>query len=370
MYNLYSNYYNNVLTPLNAMANLSLSIFPNNPLAEVIERSTRQYDKKEWEMAYSVEKDLPFCNLIKFGNPNGKKILLVAPMSGHYATLITPTIKAFIEDHEVYVTDWKNSRDISVDVGDFDFNSSIDYVVDFIKHIGTDTNVIAICQPCIQVLAAVTHLHHINGITPASMTLIAGPVDTRVGRTDVNEFADKYDIDWFEANVVHDVSPSFEGAGRSVYPGFMQLSAFVAMNPTSHFQKHCDFFSNLMLGKTDESDKHADFYDEYNAVMDLPANFYLETLDNVFMDQKLVKGEIEYKGNMLDLKAITDTKLFVIEGADDDICGVGQTKAAINFCSDELKTQYLLQSDVGHYGSWSGSKFRSDVAPAIIKFLC
>ena len=369
MYSLYSDYHNNVMSPINAMAKMSLAFFPNNPIAEVMERSTRLYQKVDWCMDYSIEKEMTFCNLIKFGNPDGKKILLVAPMSGHYATLITPTIKGFMDDHCVYVTDWKNVRDIPLADGDFDFDSSIDYVVDCINHIGSDVNVIAICQPCVQVLSAVAYLHQTNQPTPASMTLIAGPVDTRLGRTKVNEFSDKYDLGWFEKNVVHDVTGNFDGAGRAVYPGFMQLSAFVAMNPSSHFKKHCDFFSNLVQGDKEASDKHTSFYDEYNAVMDLPGSFYLETLENVFMDQKLAKGTLGYKGITIDPSSITNTDLFVIEGENDDICGIGQTEAAISLCYNAPNSQYLLQKDVGHYGSWSGSKFRNEVVPAINSFI-
>lgn len=369
MYNFYSDCYKNIMSPLNDMAKISLSFFPNNPIAEVIERSTRKYEKTEWTMPHTIEKEMPFCNLINFGNPNGKKILIVAPMSGHYATLITPTIMAFIEEHSVYVTDWKNPRDIPVSEGIFDFDSSISYIIDSIKHIGSDVNIIAICQPCIQVLSAISYLHQTNQDTPATMTLIAGPVDTRIGRTDVNKFSEKYDINWFKNNVIHTVSNNFDGAGRSVYPGFMQLTAFVSMNPSAHFNKHCDFFSNLVTGKTESTDKHVEFYDEYNAVMDLPADFYLETLENVFMDQKLVKGKLTYKDIILDLSSINKTDLFVIEGKDDDICGLGQTKAAITCCPNVQNSTYLLQDGVGHYGSWSGSKFRAEIAPQINSFL-
>ena len=349
---------------------------------EVFERVTRRYGKPAFDLpttpingeAVTVEEEVvwrkPFCNLIHFkrhlpaGTDKGPRILIVAPMSGHYATLLRGTVEALLPSADVYITDWIDARMVPVTDGDFDLDDYIDYVIEMLHHLGPDTNVVAVCQPSAVMEA--------DGDTcaPASMTLMGGPIDTRINPTAVNQLAQNKPIEWFRDNVIMQVPWPQPGVMRSVYPGFLQLSGFMSMNLDRHMIAHKEFYGHLVKNDGDSAEKHRDFYDEYLAVMDLTAEFYLQTVDTVFIKHSLPKGEMLHRGKPVDAKAIRNVALLTVEGENDDISGVGQTQAAQTICSsipDEMRMHYM-QPDVGHYGVFNGSRFRREIAPRIIAF--
>ncbi|PXF31298.1 poly(3-hydroxybutyrate) depolymerase [Pokkaliibacter plantistimulans] len=354
---------------------------------ELIERCTNNYEKPEFELV-STEIDgqpvlvreevtlaKPFCDLIhfrRFGHFNHPKVLLVAPMSGHYSTLLRGTVEHFLPDHEVYITDWINARDVPLSEGGFSFDDYVSYVIEFIKYLGPDVNVIAVCQPSVPVLVACGWLAMSqSSYQPLTLTLMGGPVDTRISPTEVNDYASNKDVEWFENKVICTVPEMYAGAGQRVYPGFIQLSGFMMMNPDLHVQKHFKFFNDLIQGDGDSAEAHRKFYNEYLAVMDLPADFYLETLHKVFIEHQMPRKLIDYRGERIDLSAIKKTALMTIEGELDDITGQGQTKAAQELCSglSADKKLHYIQKDVGHYGIFNGRRFRSEVGPRIKQFI-
>jgi poly(3-hydroxybutyrate) depolymerase len=360
-------------------------------MAELFERTTRRYGKPsfdlptavvDWKTVPVTERIVwsrPFCKLIHFERalPAGRKkkdpkLLIVAPMSGHYATLLRGTVEAMMPHAEVYITDWADARMVPVTEGRFDLDDYIDYVIDMLHGLGPDTHVIGVCQPSVPVLAAVSIMEaRGDRCAPSTMTLMGGPIDTRRNPTAVNLLAEEKGIDWFRDNVIMQVPWPDPGFGRSVYPGFLQLSGFMSMNLDRHIIAHKDFFMHLVKNDGDSAEKHRDFYDEYLAVMDLTAEFYLQTVETVFVRHDLPKGAMRHRGEPVDPGAIRNVALFTVEGENDDISGVGQTQAAHDLCVNvpaDMRAHYL-QPAVGHYGVFNGSRFRAEIVPRIVDFI-
>ncbi len=320
-----------------------------------------------------VALDLPFGSLLHFAKPEiataQPKVLVVAPLSGHFSTLLRNTVQTLLRDHDVYIMDWKNARDVPLSEGRFGFDDYIDYVIRFMQELGPRSHLLAVCQPCVPALAATALMaEDRDPCEPATLTLMGGPVDTRVSPTVVNELATSNSFSWFEDNVIHTVPLRYRGAGRRVYPGFLQLTAFVSMNAGRHLDQHRKLYQHIVDGNDEEADKIRDFYEEYFAVLDLTAEFYLETIDKVFQRMLLAAGELTYRGDRkVDCRAIQRTALLTVEGERDDICAVGQTAAAHTLCSSlrpHLKRHYL-QPAAGHYGIFSGSRWEKQVYPQV-----
>ena len=293
-------------------------------------------------------------------------------MSGHYATLLRGTVEAFLPYFDVYITDWADARMAPLAVGSFDLDDYIDYLREMLVHLGPGVHTLGVCQPAVPLIAAVA-LMEAEGdpAVPASMTLMGGPIDTRRSPTEVNKLAEKRGVEWFRRNCLHTVPFPYPGFGREVYPGFLQLSGFMAMNLGRHVNAHLDMFNNLVAGDGDSAEKHREFYDEYLAVMDLAAEYYMQTVETVFVRHALPKGEMRHRGQLVDLGAIRNCGLLTVEGEKDDISGVGQTYAANELCVNipEAKKQYYLATGVGHYGVFNGSRFRKEIAPRVRKFI-
>lgn len=372
---------------------------PFNPLAhteigrkvaascEVFESLTRRYGKPTWGLTETsvvglpvpvreeIVKSTPFCDLLHFdrdekvvGKRYDPKVLVVAPMSGHYATLLRGTVAAMIQEHNLYITDWRDARDVPAVMGSFDLDDYIDHVIDFIRYIGTNTHVIAVCQPAVPVLAAAALMAAANDpCRPASITLMGGPIDTRRNPTKVNELAQSRDLAWFEQNVIEPVPWPNPGFMRRVYPGFLQLTGFMQMNLERHVEAHKTLYQNLVKGDCDSVQQHRAFYEEYLSVMDLPAEFFLQTIRTAFQEHALPERTMTHRGQLVDCDAITDIALMTIEGEKDDICGLGQTEAAHDLCRNlppQLHTHYV-QPGVGHYGVFNGTRWRTEIQPRI-----
>jgi len=313
----------------------------------------------------------PFCTLLHFRkeiDTPQPRVLLVAPMSGHFATLLRDTVRTMLADHDVYVTDWHNARDIAPRHGPFGFDEFIDHLIRFLEQIGEGGHILAVCQPCVAALAAVALMAEDgNPAQPLSMTLMAGPVDTRVNPTRVNEFAVGRSMAWFEHHLIGVVPQGYAGALRRVYPGFLQLSAFMAMNIDRHTKSFQDLYNHLVKGEREKALTIQKFYDEYFAVMDLPAEFYLETLQRVFKEHDLPRGVLTWRGRRVDPSAIRRTQLLTVEGDRDDICAVGQTLAAQDLCRrlQPYKKRHYVQPGVGHYGVFSGRRWSGQVYPLV-----
>lgn len=316
--------------------------------------------------------DLPFGDLLHFVKDEVEtaqpRVLVVAPMSGHFSTLLRSTVVTLLQDHDVYITDWKNARDVPLEAGRFGFEDYVDYIIQFFQTMGPGAHLLSVCQPCVPALAAVAVMaEDKNPATPKSMTLMGGPIDTRVAPTVVNDLANDKPIDWFEKNLISTVPFRYAGRGREVYPGFLQLSAFMAMNMERHGSQHRELYQLLADGKTVEADKIKTFYEEYFAVLDMTKEFYLETVDLVFQRTMLAKGELMHRGRPVNPGAIRKTALLTVEGEKDDVCAVGQTAAAHTLCTGlrpHLKRHHL-QPGVGHYGVFSGSKWEKQVYPQV-----
>lgn len=316
--------------------------------------------------------DMPFGNLLHFAKDDVEaaqpKVLVVAPMSGHFATLLRSTVATLLRDHDVYITDWKNARDVPLEAGRFGFDEYVDYVMTFLRDLGPGSHLVSVCQPCVPALAAVALMSEDKDeATPRSMTLMGGPIDPNAAPTAVNDLANEKSIEWFEENLISVVPFRFAGRGREVYPGFLQLSAFMSMNMDRHSAQHRELYQLLADGRTAEADKIKNFYGEYFAVLDLTKEFYLETVDMVFQRTLLAKGELTVRGRRVDPGAIHRTALLTVEGERDDICAVGQTSAAHALCSGlrpHLKRHHL-QLGVGHYGVFSGSKWENQIYPQV-----
>jgi len=358
--------------------------------AELFERTTRRYGKPKFELAKTVvdwksvevtEKTVwskPFCNLVRFeravpaGRKPDPKLLIVAPMSGHYATLLRGTVEAMLPHADVHITDWVDARMVPMADGSFDLDDYIDYIIDMFHALGPDTHVMAVCQPSVPVLAAVALMEKRGDpFVPSTMTLMGGPIDTRRNPTAVNLLAEEKGIGWFRDNVIMRAPWPVPGFGREVYPGFLQLSGFMSMNLDRHIIAHKDFFMHLVKHDGDNAEKHRDFYDEYLAVMDLTAEFYLQTVDTVFVRHALPKGEMMHRGELVDTSAIRNVALFTVEGENDDISGLGQTQAAHDLCVNipADRHAHYMQPAVGHYGVFNGSRFRSEIVPRIADFI-
>jgi polyhydroxyalkanoate depolymerase len=296
------------------------------------------------------------------------RVLVVAPMSGHFATLLRGTVRTLLPEHDVYITDWHNARNVSIWQGRFDFDAFIDHIMRFIEAIGEGAHVVAVCQPCPAVLAAVAVMaEDSNPHQPRSLTLMAGPIDCRVNPTKVNELATSRSIDWFERNLIASVPWRYPGGMRLVYPGFLQLAAFMSMNMDRHVKAHLDLFDHLVSGDEEKAQAIMTFYDEYLAVMDLPAEFYLETVRLVFQEHALAQGKLEFRGRRVNPSAVRRTALLTVEGEKDDICSVGQTVAAHDLCNQlrPYLKRHHMQAGVGHYGVFNGSRWNSQIYPLV-----
>jgi polyhydroxyalkanoate depolymerase len=317
----------------------------------------------------------PFGTLLHFAKPSVSgqpRVLVVGPMSGHFTTLIRPTIRTLLSDHDVYVIDWHNARDIPAAHGRFGLDEYIAHVMDALRHLGPGTNVVAVCQPAVPVLAAVALLAADGDpAQPASLTFMAGPVDTRINPNRVNTAAATKPIEWFERRLIDTVPGRYAGAGRRVYPGVVQLTAFMSMNPKRHLGAHARMYRDLVAGNTTAAAATQAFYDEYGAVMDVPAEFYLETVGRIFQQHDLPLGRFTWRGRRVDPAAIRDTALLTVEGANDDICSPGQTEAAHRLCTGipAERRRHHLQPGVGHYGVFSGSRWEAEVYPVIREFI-
>lgn len=361
--------------------------------AELFERMTRRYGKPAFGLestringtTYDVEEQVvwerPFCRVLRFARigfdqPDQQKLLIVAPMSGHYATLLRGTVEAFLPHFQVYVTDWTDARMVPITMGRFELDDYIQYVMEIcqtLKPAGSKAalHTLGVCQPSVPVIAAVALMEEDGDPSaPDSMTLMGGPIDTRRSPTAVNIVAQERGVAWFRRNCIVSVPFPYPGVGRDVYPGFLQLSGFMAMNLDRHVNAHLDMFNHLVQGDGEPAEKHREFYDEYLAVMDLDAEYYLQTVELVFVQHALPKGELAYRGRRVDLTAITQTALMTVEGEKDDISGVGQTAAAHDLCPNipESRKAHYLQMGVGHYGVFNGSRFRKEIAPRIVEF--
>ncbi len=316
--------------------------------------------------------DLPFGDLLHFAKDEVEaaqpRVLVVAPMSGHFSTLLRSTVVTLLRDHDVYITDWKNARDVPLSAGRFGFDEYVDYVIRFFQEMGEGAHMVSVCQPCVPALAAVALMSQDKDkATPRSMTLMGGPIDPNAAPTVVNELANEKPIEWFEKNLISTVPFRYAGRGREVYPGFLQLSAFMAMNMERHGSQHRELYQLLADGKTVEADKIKTFYEEYFAVLDMTKEFYLETVDMVFQRTLMSKGELMHRDRRVDPGAIRNTALLTVEGEKDDVCAVGQTSAAHGLCTGlrpHMKRHHL-QPGVGHYGVFSGSKWEKQVYPQV-----
>jgi len=312
-----------------------------------------------------------FANLVRFkkvGVEGQPKILLVAPMSGHFATLLAGTVKTLLQDHEVYITDWLNIRDIPLSCGEFDFDAYVDHVIQFLKVIGPGTHLMAVCQPTVACLAATAIMSEDKDpCTPATLTLMAGPIDVSMSPTKVNELATSKPMSWFEEKLIGVIPKQFNGSGRRVYPGFLQLMAFMSMNPNRHAESFKKLYDYRINGETEKADVIHDFYEEYFAIMDLSAPFYLETIQKVFQDRDLPNGKLTFQGRLVNPKLIKKTFLLTVEGERDDICGIGQTLAAQDLCSGlpAYMKSHHLQAGVGHYGVFNGKRWDSQIYPVV-----
>lgn len=332
--------------------------------------------KVEAKVETKIKCRKPFGQLKHFihsGIENAPKLLIVAPMSGHFATLLRGTVERMLPNHDLYITDWRDARDVPMSEGKFDLDDYIDYLVEFIEHIGPDesgrgAHMLAVCQPSVPCYAAAAFMSaNDHPCRPKSLTMMGGPIDTREAPTAVNRLSTGRPHSWFQQNVIATVPAHYRGSGRRVYPGFLQLSSFMSMNLGNHMMSHWEMFKHLVIGDDDSADATKDFYDEYRSVCDMTAEFYLQTVDAVFQRHLLPQGEFMHRGHRIDPAAITDIALLAIEGERDDISGIGQTKAALTIATalpDEMK-KYHLAPGAGHYGIFNGSKWRENIAPLV-----
>ena len=334
-----------------------------------------EVDRARFHVLQSCVMEKPFCNLLHFTHTDPgerPKLLLIAALSGHHATLCKSTVEALLPEYDLYVTDWIDAKHVPVSEGRFGFDEYVSYLIEFLEFTGTDTHVVAICQPTVQALIATALMAEENNpARPATLTLMAGPVDTRINANEVNDFANHFPRSWYHNTLIHKVPYGYAGAGRNVYPGFVQLWSFMAMNLSTHVSRFQEYYQHLLDDNEEHVERHREFYDEYFAVLDLTEEFYMETMDKVFREHHLGRGICTWKGKPVDLSAIKDTALFTVEGECDDICALGQTEAAHGMCPSipSDMRQHYVQPGVGHYGVFSGSRFRDSVAPRISEFI-
>ena len=362
---------------------------------ELLYRIGKDYEKPKFDI-HDIELDghhypvverevlrKPFCRLLRFkrytdeaGNLKGLQddppVLVVAPLSGHHATLLRDTVRTLLRDHKVYITDWVDARMVPTSEGGFSLDDYVAYLEEFIRHIGAgDLHVISVCQATVPALAAVSLMAARGEATPRSLVMMGGPIDPRQSPTAVNNLAVQKPLWWFETHVIHNVPANYPGRGRKVYPGFLQHAGFMAMNPERHAQSHWDFYQDLLKGDLDDAAAHRRFYDEYNAVLDMPAEYYLDTIRKVFQEHQLPRGLWDVNGQRVNPAAITDTALLTIEGELDDISGSGQTRAAHGLCTgiDPADQAHLTVDGAGHYGIFSGRRWRTQVYPQVRDFI-
>lgn len=382
-----------------ASATSSLLLHPRNPLGhtvvgrtiaanhELFARIHRRYPKPVFginaigagEQHRAVREEVvairPFCTLRRLRKESASRaprILIVAPLSGHFATLLRDTVRTFLQDFEVYVTDWTDAKLVPLAQGPFHLHDYIEYVREFLSMLGPDTQVLAVCQPTVPVLAAVSLMaEEDHPCTPRTLTLMAGPIDTRLQPTEVNRFALSKPLSWFERQLIFRVPLTYPGFRRKVYPGFLQHASFIAMNPDRHWKAHQEFYLDVVRGRQAKAQAHRTFYDEYNAVLDMAAEYYLDTLKVVFQDCLLPRRMMTVRGQLVRPELIRNTALLTIEGAQDDVVGIGQTQAAQALCRalpDSLR-KHILVENVGHYGVFSGGRFREQIYPQIRDFI-
>jgi len=343
-------------------------------------RITQRYAKPAWRIENAdmqVALDKPFCKLLRFTSSTARagkapKVLVVAPLSGHHATLLRDTVRTLLADHEVWITDWVDARMVPMSAGPFHLADYVDYVCEFVRFLSPGVNVISVCQPTVPVLCAIALMAEAGEPNqPRTMVMMGGPIDARKSPTAVNNLAMTRPYSWFERNVIQRVPVKYPGYTRRVYPGFLQHMGFVAMNPDRHLNAHWDYFNHLLAGDDDSADRHRDFYDEYNAVIDLPAEYYLDTVKAVFQDFALPKGRMFVRDRLVRPTAIRDTALLTIEGELDDISGNGQTEAAHLLCLniDKSRREHFLAPRVGHYGIFSGRRWREMIYPKVRDFI-
>ena len=390
----------NSLVPMRLWASANMVVygcpfspFSYNPVsrmivagADLLLRTTHRYAKPQFGLAETVVQGKPvavaerivvrkpFCSLLHFERDTKAKqpvVLVVAPLSGHYATLLRDTVRMLIQDHDVYITDWHDARLVPLAQGRFDFEDYVAYIREFVAALGPDLHVVSVCQPTAPVLAAISLMAAEGKPPPLSMTMMGGPIDTRKNPTSVNTFAADKELTWFEQHVIHAVPANYPGHMRRVCPGFLQLAGFVSMNVERHFDSHKDYFYHLIQGDGDGAEAHRRFYDEYNAVMDLPAEYYLDTIRIVFQEHQLPLGKLVIANELVRPSAITKTALFTIEGELDDISGSGQTKAAHELCTSipASARRHLTAEGAGHYGIFSGRRYREAIYPQIRDFI-
>jgi poly(3-hydroxybutyrate) depolymerase len=354
---------------------------------QIVAGARPTHDRPDWDIDSVVvdgqvtEVDIrpgpstPFATVRHFAKAGGSdqpQVLVVGPISGHFATLLRPTVRTLLADHDVHVLDWNNARDVPVGAGRFGLDEYIDHVLEALRHLGPDTHVVAVCQPAPLVLAAVAVLAAADDpAQPRSLTLIAGPIDTRINPNRLNEMADRRPLSFYERLLITRVPAHYEGAGRRVYPGVAQLTGFMSLNPRRHLTAHARLYRAMVAGDETTAARIRDFYDEYGAVMDVPAEFYLETLQHVFMEHALPRGTFRWRGRPVDPSAIRHTALLTVEGAQDDMCSPGQTEAAHRLCTglpEELRSHHL-QEGVGHYGVFAGSRWETEIYPVLREFV-
>jgi poly(3-hydroxybutyrate) depolymerase len=393
-----------LLSPFSEFATASAKLYshPLSPFAQtpgaqrisagfgLMHRLTKEYEKPEFGITniqvdgvdvvvqQQTKINKPFCKLIRFKRftddskllevmRDQPSVLVVAPLSGHHSTLLRDTVRLLLQHHKVYITDWVDARMVPAVVGPFHLDDYVHYVQEFIRHIGPEVNVISVCQPTVPVLAAVSLMATAGEKTPRTMTMMGGPIDARNSPTAVNNLATDKSIEWFENNVIYSVPHNYPGVGRPVYPGFLQHSGFVAMNPNRHMTSHYDYFKDLIRGDDESADSHREFYDEYNAVLDLPAEYYIDTIRTVFQEFSLVNGDWSVAGKLVRPQDIKTTALLTIEGELDDISGAGQTAAALDLCSGipKARKRHYDVKGAGHYGIFSGRRWRELAYPEI-----
>lgn len=381
--------------------NHPLSPLTHTPLAQrtaagfdLIHRLSKDYEKPSFDIrsvvvdgvAVAVQEQValekPFCRLLRFKRftddpvaltdmKTQPVVLVVAPLSGHHATLLRDTVRSLLASHKVYITDWTDARMVPLDQGPFHLDDYVDYVQEFIRHIGPEVNVISVCQPTVPVLAAVSLMASRGEFTPRTMTMMGGPIDARKSPTAVNNLALNKSYEWFENNLIYRVPQNYPGASRRVYPGFLQHTGFVAMNPDRHASSHYDYFLDLVRGDEASAEEHRQFYDEYNAVLDMPAEYYLDTIKTVFQDCALVNGTWVVRGEQVRPQDIRSTAMLTVEGELDDISGAGQTRAAHDLCTGipSARRFHYDALGAGHYGIFAGRRWREQVYPAISAFI-
>jgi poly(3-hydroxybutyrate) depolymerase len=380
------------LTPLRWSATAAQALFKNplNPLsytlpgrmitasADVFTSIAKRRGKPEWNVAgatMDVIDERPFCRLVRFSRERASsvpKILMVAAMSGHYATLMRGTVEALVAEHDVYVTDWADAKQVPLDRGVFDFEEYISYTIEYLRMLGPEVHVMAVCQPAPAVLAAVSLMAANNDpAQPRTMTIMAGPVDVRVNPNGPAKLAEKFPIEFFERNVITKVPSYYPGAGRRIYPGWVQLGAFISMNAKRHLDAHIHMFNELVKGDGEAAAVRSKFYDEYLSVMDVTAEYFCTTVEHVFINHSLPRGLLTWRGQRVDPSAIRSTALLTVEGELDDLCSPGMTVAAQGLCSSlaDWQRDHLLQPGVGHYGVFNGRRFREEIMPRIAKFI-